>query len=156
MRKVLVDELMFIEAFQRDEVFHDPCSQSAYLNLETGEVIWVFEGDDDAEMYAGIEPNENAALREKIDESHERYLQIPGRDHCEHHDILQEFLKSKWTDDEELWIRARDAYSGSIGGWKDEVDNQDAVHAYYEFRDSRIKELVEEFFQEHDIQPVWR
>ena len=59
-------------------------------------------------MYAGIEPNENAALREKIDESHEMYLQIPGRDHCKHHDILQDFLKSKWTDDEELWIRARD------------------------------------------------
>ena len=32
---------MLIEAFQRDEVFHDPCPQSAYLDLETGEVIWV-------------------------------------------------------------------------------------------------------------------
>jgi hypothetical protein len=147
---------MFIDAFQRDEVFHDSSPQSTYLDLETGEVIWVFEEDDDAEMYAGIEPQENALIREKIDTSPERYLHIPGRDHGEHHDILRDFLNSKWTDDEKLWRRARDAYSGSIGGWKDEVDNQDAVHEYYEFRDRRIKELAEEFFQEHDIQPVWR
>jgi hypothetical protein len=54
---------MFIDAFERDEVFSDPYSQSAYLDLETGKVIWVFEEDHDAEMYAGIDPEENAALR---------------------------------------------------------------------------------------------
>jgi len=43
MREVIVDELMFIEAFERDEDFSGPYSQSAYLYLETGEVIWVFE-----------------------------------------------------------------------------------------------------------------
>jgi len=156
MRKVLVNELMFIEAFQRDEVFHDPCSQSTYLDLETGEVIWVFEEDDDAEMWAGIDPEENAALRGQIDASSERYLEIPGRDHSEHHDILREFLNSNWTVDQELWIRARDAYSGSIGKWKEEVDNQDVVHVYYDFREQKIKQLAEEFSDEHDIHPVWR
>jgi len=25
-----------------------------------------------------------------------------------------------------------------------------------EFRDRKIKELAEEFFHEHDIQPIWR
>ena len=62
----------------------------------------VFEDDDDAEMYAGIDPRENAALRSKIDTYPETYLQIPGRDHGEHHDILRDFLNSNWTDDEEL------------------------------------------------------
>ena len=50
MREVIVNELMFIHAFERDEVFGDPCSQSAFIGLETGGVIWVFEEDDDAEM----------------------------------------------------------------------------------------------------------
>ena len=66
MRKVIVNELMFIHAFERDEVFSDPCSQSAFLDLETGDVIWVFEEDDCAEMYAGIDPEDNAALGAKI------------------------------------------------------------------------------------------
>ena len=156
MPKVIVEEFMFLHAFERDEDFTDPCSQFAYLDLETGKVIWVFEEDDDARMYAGIDPEENMALRNQIDAHPDRYLQIPGRDHGEHHDILRDFLDSEWTDDEELWTQARNAYSGSIGGWKEEVDNHDVVHAYYDFRDRRIKEFAEEFFRDNDIQPIWR
>ena len=155
MRKVFVNELMFISAFERDEEFYSHYPQSTYLDLETGEVIWVFDEDDDAEMGAGIDPDENAALLDQIDASPEKYLEIPGRDHGEHHDILRDFLNSKWTADEELWARVQDAYSGSIGRWKEEIDNQDVVHAYYDFRDLKIKELAEEFLHEHDIQPVW-
>jgi len=52
MREVIVEKLMFIEAFERDEVFSDPYSQSAYLDLEMGKVIWVFEEDYDADRVA--------------------------------------------------------------------------------------------------------
>ena len=93
---------------------------------------------------------------EKINASPEKYLEIPDRDHGEHHDILQDFLSSNWADEEELWTRARQAYSGSIDRWKQEVDKQDVVHAYYEFRDRKVKELAEEFLLEHGIRPAWR
>ena len=156
MRKVAVDKIMFMEAFERDEIFSDPSSQSAYLDLESGEVLWVFDNDDDAEMYAGMDPEENGALRNQIDAAPERYFRVPGRDHGEHHDILRDFLDSDWTDDEALWTHVRNAYSGSIGGWKEEVDNPEVVHAYYDFRDRKIEELVHEFFEENDIQPIWR
>ena len=73
MHKFILNESEFIHAFERDEVFSDPCSQSAFLDLETGDVIWVFEEDDDAEMYAGIDPEENAALRTQIDKYPDRY-----------------------------------------------------------------------------------
>ena len=153
MRKVSVDEFMFIEAFQRDEDF-EQYSQSTYLDLQTGDVIFVFL-EDDADMW-GIDPKENVTLRDKVEAVPERYLEFRGRNHGEHHDILREFLNSNWTDDKKLWAKAQEAYSGSIGGWKEEVDDQDAVHAYYDFRDRKIKELAEEFFHDHDIQPVWR
>ena len=53
---------MLIEAFQRDEVFHDLCPQSAYLDLETGEVIWVgFK-----EGRANSDPAFFTALRGKV------------------------------------------------------------------------------------------
>ena len=65
-------------------------------------------------MSAGIEPEENQALRERINASPERYLEIPGLSHGEYYGILKEFLNSDWTDDDELWQRAQDAYSGSI------------------------------------------
>jgi hypothetical protein len=155
MRKISVDEFMFLEAFQRDEDFeHYP--QSTYLDLKIGEILWIFDDDHDAEMLAGIEPEENAALREKVETASEIYLEIRGRDHGEHHDILREFLNSNWTDDEELRAKVRDAYSSSIGGWKEEVDDQNVLNAYYDFRDRKIKELAEEFLHENDIQPIWR
>ncbi len=155
MRKISVDEFMFLEAFQRDEDY-EYYPQSTYLDLKTGKILWIFADDHDAEMWAGMEPEENAALREKVDTASEMYLEIRGRDHGEHHNILREFLNSNWTDDEELREKARDAYSGSIGGWKEEVDDRYVVNAYYDFRDWKIKELAEEFLHENDIQPIWR
>ena len=71
-------------------------------------------------------------------------------------EILQEFLNSNWTDNRELWKRARDAYTGSIGRWIDAVGDRNVVHSYYDFRDTKIKEMAEEFLQEHDIKPLWR
>jgi hypothetical protein len=156
MRKIPVDESIFIHAFERDVDFHDHVPQSTYLDLETGEVLWIYEDDDEAEFEAGIEPEENAALREQIDTSPERYLLVPGRDHGEHHDILREFLQSHWTDDEELRLRAGDAYAGSIGRWMEAVDDQEVINAYFGFRDRKIKELAEEFFEDHGLKPVWR
>lgn len=155
MRKISVDEFMFLEAFQRDEDY-EHYAQSTYLDLKTGELLWIFDDDHDDEMWAGMEPEENAALREKVEAAPERYLEIRGRDHGEHHDILLEFLNSNWTDDENLCAQVRDAYSGSIGGWKEEIDDQNVVNAYYDFRERKIRELAEEFLHENDIQPIWR
>jgi hypothetical protein len=58
--------------------------------------------------------------------------------------------------DKQLKVKAQEAYSGSIGRWKENIDNPDVVHGYYEFRDRRIREMAEEFLSEHDIDPLWR
>ena len=41
-------------------------------------------------MEAGIAPEENSALREGIEAAPARYLEIPGRGHDEHHDLLRD------------------------------------------------------------------
>ena len=156
MRSVQINQIMFIGAFERDVDFHSEYPQSAYLDLKKGEVIWVFEEDEDAEMAAGIESEENHSIRMTMDASPDRYLEIPGRDHGEHHDILRGFLNSGWTEDKELKSRVQRAYSGSIGRWKETIDNRDVVHAYHEFRDHKIMEMAEEFLHEHDIDPLWQ
>jgi len=156
VRTISIAEIFFLDAFGRDVDFHDLYSEAAYLDIEKGDVIWIIEEDQDAEVVAGIDPGENLKLREKIDSSTKKYIEIPGRTHGEHHEILQEFLKSNWTDDGELRRGALNAYSGSIGRWIDAVGDRNVVHAYYNFRDSKLKELAEEFFQKHDIKPLWR
>ncbi len=155
-RSISIDEMMFMHAFERDIDFQDMAPQSAYLDLERGNIIWVFEEDDDAKFYAGIELAKNRDIRERIAALPENYLEVPGRDHFEHHKILQEFLSSEWTEDKVLIRRAREAYSGSIGRWKEEIEDERVVLQYYDFREKKIKQLAEEHLREHLIEPNWR
>ena len=48
------------------------------------------------------------------------------------------------------------AYFGSIGGWKESVNDEEAVHSFYDFRERRITILAEEFLQENGILPIWK
>ena len=130
--------------------------QSAYLDRETGEIYWVYEEDKYAEMEAGVPAEENRALRERIESAPEQYLEIPGLGHGEHHQILRAFLESDWTDDEALRNSALHAYCGSIGRWKKSVADRTVIHAYYAFRDSRMKQMAEKFLRDHGIDPQWK
>ena len=80
---------------------------SIYLDLETGDIIWNYEDDEDAYMEARISTDDNRTTRERIESMPNRHREIPGLDHGDHHDILREFLDSDWTEDEEQHAKAR-------------------------------------------------
>lgn len=155
IRELIIDEPLFQMAFGRDVDFHDDYPQTAYLELDTGNIYWLYEEDHDAEMWAGITQEENQATRALIATSPDRYLEIPGLSHGDHHEILQDFLDSDWTEDENIKRIARNAYFGSIGKWKRSVDDESIVNAFYNFRDYRTKQMAEEFLLEHGITPQW-
>ena len=83
---------MFFLAFGRDVDFHDNYPQMTYVDLKTGKILRVYDEDEDAEMDAGIDPQENAWIIEQIEKDQERYLEFAGMDHADHHDILREFI----------------------------------------------------------------
>ncbi len=155
-RTVHVDEVTFLGAFGRDVDFHDATPQSTYLDLETGDVIWVYDYDDGAYMEAGIPPEDNRSLRKLVASASHRYLTIPGRDHGEHHKILREFLASDSIEDPALRAQAQEAYFGSIGGWIKEVADQGIVDQFYQFRDDAVRARAEAFLQDHGVQVIWR
>ena len=156
LRRVTIDQAMFSMAFDRDVDFHDVYPISTYLNLESGDVVWIYENDDDAYMEAGISPEENGATRDRVKALPNRYLEIPGLDHGDHHEILREFLDSDWTEDLEKHAKARSAYFGSIGGWKKSVGNESIVHSFNDYRDRKTQQLAEAFLREHGIEPAWK
>ena len=151
-----IDRTLFMMAFGRDVDFHDSFAQSTYLDRRTGDVIWLYEDDEDAYGEAGIPAGENREGRERVAAEPEWYMEIPGLDHGEHHEILRRFLRSDWTGDDARCRRADEAYSGSIGRWKRDVGDEGAVHAFHAFREERIVELAEEFLRENTIVPEWR
>ena len=154
-RKLTIDRSMFEMAMDYDDTWAEG-PQIPYLDSETGEVLWVFENDEDAESIVDIPAEENRALREAVETAPDRYLEIPGVDHGDHHDILRRFLRSSWTDDDEAWERAYDAYRGSIGRWKDAVNDRDVIHAYYRFQERQVLEMGVEFLRENGIEPEWK
>lgn len=83
-------------------------------------------------------------------------MTIPGRDHCEYHQILQEFLTSPWTEDEEARAAAQAAYNGSIGRWIKAVKDEIIVEAFYEYRESKTKRMAEDFLRQRGIEPHWK
>lgn len=155
-RQVTIDKDFFLMAFGRDVDYETMESQIGYLDRESGEVIWIFEDDEDAEMVVDIPADENRRERERIEADPERFLEIPGLDHGDHHDILRAFLRSSWCDDEWRLENAAAAYSGSIGRWKRHVRDDDAVHAFYDFQDACLAKLAEEWLRDHGIAPVWK
>ena len=50
MRTISIAEVSFFDAFGIDADFHDLYPQAAYLDIEAGDVIWIFEEDQDVEM----------------------------------------------------------------------------------------------------------
>lgn len=154
--KLPVDQLLFMMAFGRDVDYHDTVSQLTYLDRQTGDVMWIYLSDDDAYMEAGLPASENRLDRERIEAQPDRYLEIPGLDHDDHHQILKRFLRSGWTDDEDREHNAYESYFGSIGKWKQNVNDEGAIQALYQYQEQRIAELADEFLLENGILPDWK
>lgn len=159
MRKLKIDDttrFLLREAFKRD-VPYEPEPTLFYLDLSTGDVTWVYERDEDADHVTGDSAEKNREARVFLQSQPDRFVLILGLSHGDHHAILLEFLSSDCTDDEELRTAVRDAYSGSIGRWKravEEIDYQ-IVYDWYNYRDDRIDEMIEEFLRKHGFEPEY-
>ena len=154
--KLLIDQRLFLDAFGRDTDYHDIYPQSIYLDLGTGDLYWAYDEDEDAEMDLGVPAERNAALRRSVADAPDRYLAVPGLTHGEHHDILREFLDSEWTESEGARLHARNCYFGSIGGWKREVQDDEVLRAYEEFRDRAKKRRAVWFLHDHGVEFEWK
>ncbi len=154
--KLAIDRNDFELAFDRDADAYYTYETTPYLDRETGAVLWVYEDDEEAENEANIPAAENRALRETIAAAPARYLEIPGLDHGDRHDMLRAFIKSNWTDDDDLWRRVYEAYTGSIGRWKRAVPDRSIVDAFNNFQERRAAEMAEDFLRANGIEPQWK
>ena len=155
MRTLAIDRSLFLMAFGRDVDYHDMVPQRTWLDRSTGDVLWFYESDEDAFFEGGIPAGENREERERVEAEPERYLEIPGLEHGEHHGILREFLGSDWTGDEARLRHADAAYSGSIGRWIRDVGDEGAIRAFREYQETQIAAMAEGFLRENGIVPEW-
>ena len=158
MRKIDINEDDFVRAYRRDVDYEDLYQQSTYLDLNTGHVLWVYDDDEDASFDLGIPAEENKEHREHIESEPDNFLEISGYSHGGHHGLLQEFIDSDWTSDEQEKSKARKAYFGSIGGWKKTlIESEDyyIIDCFYHFRDLKVRQSAKDFLLKNNIDPGW-
>lgn len=159
---ITIDWTLFHLAFDVDEQFHNPYFIDRYLDKSNGEIIFIYEDDDTATMDGG-DAIENKKMRDLLKENPDNYLEIVGRSHGESHEILQEFLESSWTDDEELRIQVLSHYHKSIGFWMKEVrkDSDLGMHpetiieAYQKYERDTIEQAKDTFLTQNGIKYKW-
>jgi hypothetical protein len=138
-----IDQTLFLMAFGRDIDYNDKCPTQTYLDCQTGDIIWIYENYEAGQRY--------------IANNSDRFLFFPGLKHSKHHEILNKFLDSKWTDDERLREETRRIYGNhpSIGHWKKAIDYK-VFRAYEDFKKYQILKMAEKYLYKHGIKPVWK
>lgn len=156
MKKLEIILDFFKLAFDRDIDYHDKYPQHAYLDRDSGEIIWVYSNDKYAQFDGGSSPKENRNVRTQIMNNQDQYIEILGRTHGQHHDILREFLDSEWTNNLGYKKHVQECYFGSIGGWMEKINDQETIWAYEKFRHEKLKKMAEEYLNTKGIDPVWK
>ena len=154
LRALKIDFGQFLSSFDRNERSMEP--YTAFLDLESGHIEWLYEDDADAESLSGT-ASENADLRELISRCPSRYIAISALARSEVHGMLDDFLVSDWTSDARTKKRANEAHLGSIGRWIYELGDDDGatVDAFRDFQGDAIQTLAEDFLREQGIEPRW-
>lgn len=156
LKELKIDGDMLQMAFE-DPYTKDSCYGCiAYLDLESGDIMWLFNDDEDAVPW-NADLVENAAKRVKVREFPGRYLNVFDEIAQDNRCFLEHFLNSDWTDDEELQQRVSHAYDGySIGRWVNAVNDEYVVHLYEDFRTNEIKKIAEKYLRKRNIKVIWQ
>ena len=150
-----IDTYPFMLAFERSDGYEIADSpRITFLDRETGELVWAYKWNCERTVYEGARPEDSSGLREQIAARPERYLEIRGLTHDDHHEMLRTFLQTTWTDDDDLRDMAYVAYTGTIGEWRYRVGEE--IYALFEFyRMDVIQALAERWLVKHRIRPNW-
>ena len=140
---------LFLTSFARDRDYHDTYRQDHFLDLHTGEILVVYANNEEAAIDAGaVVAAENSRSLARIGKEPTRFVKIPGLSHGKHHELLQEFLESNWTSDQELKQQAVSAYHKSIGAWLAAMESQgQAVQAWEKFKSRRTEQMAHDFIR---------
>jgi len=154
MRRLPVNLDDLETAMQFDPDSHIAESETPYLDLQTGSVLWIWESDEEFADTMNADPEANRRAREALAAEPDRFAPVPGLGVFDNNEMLQEFLDSRWTEDESLRRRAGNAYRGSIGRWKRAIDHDPAIiHAWHASEDKAVRRRALQILAEPSARP---
>lgn len=131
-----------------------------YLDKETGELLGVARDRDAVVAEMGTAVADDLVANEPLVRSNpDRFLLVDVMRHGHHHDVMQEFLESRWTASDEQRRHATGIYypKKSIGCWLRDIDDDEAISTYFDFKEPANVRLAERFLRGNGVTDfVWR
>lgn len=150
-----VDLALFLLTFAADRDYHANIEgQETYLDRSSGALIYTVTDPSIVAALIG-----EAAIADFLDNTAlvkanpDRYLLIPSMSHGEHHAVIQAFLDSDWTSDQQRRDHASGVYfpRKSLGYWVKNVGDEATLQAHDAFRSARHQQLAEDFLRKNGI-----
>lgn len=154
LNEILISRIEFIDSFGADGDYHSQCEYSStYLNKSDGELDYAWTNKEKMVLELGEDFVTEIPPAKELKKYPDRYLEIAPMSHSAHHHILQSFLNSRWTNEQERANRVEAFYypRKSIGYWLRSVGDDAAVEAYRRFAEIEIRRLAEDYLKRNGV-----
>ncbi len=150
-----IEQWRFMQVFGADGDYNpDIEGEALYLSIKSGSLTYVALDPKLLALRYGEETvEENFTSLTFVEGNPDQFVEIPSMSHGQHHDVIQEFLASSWIPEASRRDRASDVYypRKSIGCWLREVNDDEAIDAYFKFKDSAILQRAEAFLRANGV-----
>ena len=122
------------------------CEHEYYLDLETGEILFISDYMDDEEI---------GKLKDQVEEDSDRYERIPEAESHEGYEDMVEFIAT--VKDERLVELLEVAINGkgAFRRFKDVLLNYpEERESWFQFKDDRMEEKALEWLGDIDVSPI--
>ncbi|MEE9192521.1 MAG: hypothetical protein V3U04_07930 [Candidatus Aerophobetes bacterium] len=128
MNPVNVDRDMLTTYLEEDSDYQEH-PYRVYLNRGNGELLSIYEDEEEVENMFGLSAEETRNLRREVENNPEVYLEFPVPGHAQWHEWFQEFLEQRDRSEE---------YFGSIGGWIKQYASEEDYRDWENFKPSCV------------------
>lgn len=129
----------------------------AYLNLETGEIVFVSDEllmmAEDREEFDHLPDWEQDEMKLAIDieENFEKYAQLPTSYDINDYDIMESFCYNVSDDNKRDTLLSVIKGKGAFGRFRDNVERFELIDEWYTYQEEKYKEIAVEFCEKHYV-----
>lgn len=133
---------------------------NTYLNLRTGEVISVTQGDlraaEEDEPYDDLPDWQQEARELAIDifENYDDYEELPTKFDINEYDIMEDYCYSIENQKTRSLLLNAIQGRGAFRRFKDKIHELGIEEKWYAYRDARLREIAIEWCEDHGIEYI--
>jgi hypothetical protein len=136
--KVKLNDVLEALDFVNDETQY-------YYNMKTEQIVMLMDGMND---------EEDAALREDIDENYEDYIVLPGKYEINEYAMMENFIDELNEEDRQERLYSAIRSKGAFRRFKDSLFDLGLEKNWYQFRDDAYLKIATKWCEKNNIETI--